>query len=118
MPQGLSIVVFAADKGQGFVRSGGVSAEGGGFVLDSVPIEEIERKVAQGGQDDGSRPGANAAVVLAKGHIADVEHAVFDPPVLSGQAEKRIGVGSIWRQGGDAVPRFSGGLATQRSLTN
>ncbi len=97
---------------------GGVSAEGGSFVLDGVLIEEIESEVAQGGQNEGSRPGANAAMVLAEGHVADVEHAVLDPPVLSGQAEKRIGVGSIRRQGGDAVPRFDGGLATQRSLTN
>ncbi len=44
--QGLSKVVFASDKGQGFVRSGGVSAEGGGFVLDGVSIEEIESEVA------------------------------------------------------------------------
>ncbi len=46
MKQGLSKVVFASDKGQGFVRSGGVSAEGGGFVLDGVSIEEIESEVA------------------------------------------------------------------------
>lgn len=97
---------------------GGVSAEGGGFVLDGVPIEEIESKVAQGGKNHGGRAGANAAVVFAEGHIADVEHAVLDPPVLSGQAEERIGIGSIRRQGGDAVPRFGGGLAAQRSLTN
>lgn len=51
--QGLSIVVFLADEGQGFVGMSGVSAEGGGFVLDGVAIQEVEGEVAQGGEDDG-----------------------------------------------------------------
>lgn len=90
---------------------GGVSAEGGGLVLDGVSIQEVEGEVAQGRQDHGARPGANATVVLAEGHVADLEDTVLDPPVLSGQAEQCLGIGSIRRKGGDAVHRLGGGLA-------
>lgn len=70
-----------------------MSAEGGGLVLDGVSIQEVEGEVAQGRQDHGVRPGANATVVLAEGHVADIEDAVLDPPMLSGQAEQRLGIG-------------------------
>lgn len=88
-----------------------MSAEGGGLVLDGVSIQEVEGEVAQGRQDHGARPGANATVVLAEGHVADLEDTVLDPPVLSGQAEQCLGIGSIRRKGGDAVHRLGGGLA-------
>lgn len=57
-------------------------------------------------------------MILAHGHIADVEHTVLDAPVLAGQAKQLLGVGAIRRQRGDAVHRLSGGLTVQRSLTN
>ena len=86
--------------------------------MDGVSIQEVEGEVAEGRQDHGARPGANAAVVLAEGHIADIEDAVLDPPMLSNQAEQRLGIGSIRRKGGDAVHGLGGGFTAQRSLTN
>jgi len=83
-----------------------------------VAIQEVESKVAEGRQDHGARSGADAAVVLAEGHVTDIEDAVLDPPMLSDQAEQRLGIGSIRRKGGDAVYGLGGGFAAQRSLTN
>ena len=53
-----------------------------------------------------------------QGLVADVEDAVFNSPMLSGQVEQRIGIGLIRWQRGDAVLRLGGCLAAQRPLTN
>lgn len=57
-------------------------------------------------------------MIFTHGHVADVEHAVLDTPMLTGQTQQRIGIGSIRRKGRDAVPRLGGGFAAQRSLAN
>ena len=88
--QGLSIVIFASDQGRGLVGSGCVSAEGGGFVLDGVAVEQMEGKVSQGGREEGRRPSSHAAVIFAHGHVADVEHTVLDAPATRPPVRRRM----------------------------
>jgi hypothetical protein len=57
-------------------------------------------------------------MILAEGHVADVEHTVLNSPVLPGQMEERFGVGAIRRKGRDPIPRFGGGLPAPRSLAH
>lgn len=44
-----------------------------------------------------------AALVLAKGHIADPVQAVFDAPVASIVSEQLLGCASLGREAGDRV---------------
>jgi hypothetical protein len=56
--------VIGAVEGRGFKGMGGVSAEGGGDVGDAFPVQQVERHVAQGGED--CRGGAGASRALPR----------------------------------------------------
>lgn len=70
-----------------------------GLVLGEVFSCWVGRlaSASDAGQDPRRGTRSHPAVILAKGDVADVEHAIFDLPMLTCQAKQAGRISSVWR---------------------
>lgn len=78
--------------------------------------QEVDGKVAKRREDHGPGTAANATMILAKRHIADMEQAVLDSPVRTAQPEEPSGVGLFTRKARDPVGDLRGRATLDRAL--
>lgn len=84
--------------------------DGGGEVVSAAELEEIDAKIADGGQIVAGVAAFFAASIFAQSHIADPVHA-FDAPMSAIERQKFCGISLRAGQTGDGVSHLDSFLA-------
>jgi len=78
-----------------------MAAEGGGDVGDAGPPQEIERRIATGGEIGRGAVRTHLAGVFAQGHIAYIVQAVLNLPVPAPRLLQPGGIRLLRREAGE-----------------
>jgi hypothetical protein len=87
--------IHKAEDGEEALGIPGEFSSGGGDLGVIVQSTQRDGGVPDGRQLLGSAAGANAAVILLKGHVADPVQAVLDRPMTADEVRQLGGVGLI-----------------------
>src|SRR3954451_14278930 len=94
---------YEPEGGQRQEGRSGVLSQAGGDVRVAGQAQGVDREGAQAGEVGRAVAGANLAVVLAEGHVADPVQSRLDAPVPAHPAgqQRRVGLANV--EAGDGV---------------
>jgi hypothetical protein len=81
-------------------------SEGSSDVLETISADQVQGRIANGGEKLRSRLFANAAGILSHRDVPYPMQAVLDLPMVSGQRQEELRIGPRAVQGRDPVNRF------------
>src|SRR3954454_1715110 len=103
LPRASAKSSYEPEGGQRQEGRSGVLSQAGGDVRVAGQAQGVDRQGAQGGDVLWAVVGANLAVVLAEGHVADPVQAALDAPVPAHPAGQQRRIGGAGIEAGDGV---------------
>src|SRR4051795_5292467 len=103
LPRASAKSSYEPEGGQRQEGRSGVLSQAGGDVRVAGQAQGVDRQGAQAGEVGRAGAGANLAVVLAEGHVADPVQAALDAPVPAHPAGQQRRIGGAGIEAGDGV---------------
>ena len=84
----------------------GMQTQGSRLVGGTAGYQQMDGRVAKGGQYLRGRAAPNTALILPERHVAHMKKAVLDPPMSPAQVQEFPRVGSLARKARDPIRHF------------